>query len=247
MIISVFSPTWFFAVALGLAVLILLSLLMQKKPREQKLHFMKVLSGAGLVFLLAYKVWIFFDPGYDAVFFDELPLNLCNIALVISYFAAKKDQRLLQAFLFYVSTLGAAMALLTPSEGFYDVPLYLARCIGYWGFHLLVLVISIGYVTLGIYQPRLRDIPYACLMLATLGALAHGCNTLLRATVSPTANYFFTYGINGNFITDALLRLIPRPFIFMLPLLLPLALVDCLMCLLAKTKRHKAADAEITV
>ena len=247
MIISVFSPVWFFTIVLGVAVLVLLSLLMRNNSREQKLHFMKVLSGAGIVFLLAYKVWIFFDPGYDAIFFDELPLNLCNIALVISYFAAKKDQRQLQAFLFFISTWGATMALLMPSDGFYDVPIYLARCIGYWGFHLLVLVISIGYVSLGIYQPRLRDIPYACLMLAGIGALAHGCNTLLRATVSPTANYFFTYGIEGNFITDGLLRLIPCPFIFMLPLLLLLALVDCLVCLLVKIKRYKAADVGITV
>lgn len=247
MIISVFSPAWFFTIVSGVAVLALLSLLMRNKSREQKLHFMEVLSGLGLIFLLAYKIWIFFDPGYDAIFFDELPLNLCNISLIISYFAAKKDQRQLQAFLFFISTLGAAMALLMPSEGFYDVPIYLARCIGYWGFHLLVLVISIGYASLGIYQPHLRDIPYACLILAALGALAHGCNALLRATVSPTANYFFTYGIEGNFITDALLRLIPCPFIFMLPLLPLLALVDCLMCLLAKIRRNNAADAEITV
>ena len=233
MIISFLSPAWWGVMLLGVIAIILNYEFTKHKTREQKLNFLFWLSIASIVFLTVYKIWLFIDKGYDAEFFNELPINLCNLSLFFSCYAAKKDSKKAQAFMFYCCTLGAIMALCMPCDGFYDVPVYLLRCIGYWGFHILVLIICISYVAIGVYRPKIRDILPSCIILLIVVAFAHGCNVLLRSTVYSEANYCFTYGIEGNFLTETMMKIIPYPFIYEFAFIIPVVVVNIIMCWIA--------------
>ena len=52
-----------------------------------------------------------------------------------------------------------------------------------------------------------------------------GVNHLLRMTVYPDANYFFTYGLEGNVVMDAFTGMIPIEFLWMMPLVLLMAVL----------------------
>ena len=58
-------------------------------------------------------------------------------------------------------------------------------------------------------------------MLAALTAVIHVVNIVFRATgIASESNYFFTYGLAGDFFTELLWRLVPYNFFFLLPALL---------------------------
>ena len=239
MIISVFSPVWYAVMGGYVLCILVLTALLKNKSREKKLLVMEILSIASCVWWIIYKVILYTDPQYEFILANELPLYLCNIALPVSVFAAKKDSRVLQSFLFYGCTLGALMACLTPAEEFCNVPLYLPRCICYWGCHGMVFVLGIGFVTCGLCRPRIRDIGWTCLLLLCVAVLDHVCNALLRATVSETANYSYTYGIEGNPVCELLMKLIPVPCLYLVPAVIPLSVVNVLMYLLTRIGKKK--------
>ena len=233
MIISVFNPVWCCVIALAPIFILAVTFAGRQKTDAQKQRFLVRLSLVTLLLLVVYKIWLLIDPTYETSIWEELPLNLCNLATLLMVPAVRRNSRLLKAFLYYCAPLGAIMALVMPSEGFYDVPVYLLRCIGYWISHLLVLIVPILLVTLGSYRPRFRDIPAALLLLLGLALVAHGANCIIRPSICPETNFFFTFGIDGNPVTGLLMQLIPIPFVYLLPMLLPLAAVDCGLCALA--------------
>ena len=62
-------------------------------------------------------------------------------------------------------------------------------------------------------------------LLVGLGTAVHGVNVLLRATVFGGANYFYTFGLEGNVVLEGLWALLPMPLVYELPLLLVLIAV----------------------
>ena len=64
---------------------------------------------------------------------------------------------------------------------------------------------------------------------------------LLRATVYPEANYFYTYGLEGNAVLEGLRSLIPIPLVYELPLLAVMAALCAAITLAFKAARRAAA------
>lgn len=238
MILSVFSFWWFVIIAFCVGLCVGIPLFFRSRPPKEKQDFLFKLSLFTIVFFTLYKIWLFLDPTYETSIWEELPTNLCNVAVLCMPLAVKKDWTWLRALLFFECPLGGVMALLMPSEGFYDVPVYLLRNIGYWGTHILVVVLCVSLVTLGIYRPKFKDIPLAIGALFTLAFLNHILNTILRATVCAESNFCFTYGIEGNPVTELMMKLIPVPFLFLLPAAIPLFFVNLGCFGLAKLKRN---------
>ena len=97
-------------------------------------------------------------------------------------------------FSFFVAPLGALMALLFPEPLFSGFSLFLPRIFGYYVTHALLVVCGLSLATLGFYRPDPKDIPRILKTFGLLAVGAHLINLLLRLTLCPEANYFFTYG-----------------------------------------------------
>lgn len=195
----------------------------------------RFLAGLGLFtvgYLTVYKALLSRVPGFPFNGWNELPLQPCNVIALLSIPAALSDNRVLKSLCFYGGTVFATMALLMPESNFAEVTLLSVKGLGFYGFHGLVLVLSVSFATLRVYRPRYRDIPAMLAALVVLCALAHGVNLLLRATVYPNANFFFTCGLQGNPVLEGLKAVIPVDLIYELPLLLPMGLL-CLLITLA--------------
>ena len=237
MILSVFSPSWFIIMAICAGLCVGIPLFFRERSLAEREDFLYKLSFGCIVYFILYKIWLFCDPTYETSIWEELPTNLCNVGTLLMPLAIKKDVRWLRGLIFFDCFLGGLMALLMPSEGFYDVPFYLLRNIGYWGTHTMIVVLSLSLVTLGIYRPKFPDIPKSIGALFTLAFLNHILNTVLRATVCAESNFCFTYGIEGNPVTEWMMKLIPVPFLFLLPAAVPLFLVNLGFLWLAKRKK----------
>ena len=175
-----------------------------------------------------------FNPEFDFQFWNELPLQPCNLIAILAILAAATDWQVLKNFCLCAGIPFAMVALLMPVDGFSQVPLFSVNAIGFYGFHGMVLALSVSFATLGVCRSRLRDIPGTAALLVGLGTAVHGVNVLLRATVFGGANYFYTFGLEGNVVLEGLWALLPMPLVYELPLLLVLIAVCLATTLLAR-------------
>lgn len=212
-----FRGVWFLLLALPAA----LALALGRLPRSggAARRTMAALGGFTVLFLAVYKTALWRDPAAPFCLWNELPLQPCNVAALLLAPAALTDSRTLKAFCFHFGAPFALLAFAMPVPGFEAAPLLSAAGLGYYGFHGLVLALSLGLGTSGLYRPKFRDLPGALLLLAGSAAAAHGVNCLLRASVFPAADYFFTFDPLGNPILGAAYALLPCPFLYELPLM----------------------------
>ena len=211
----------FFALLLALSALALRGRSAETRER--------VLIGACLVTLIGYflyKHMLSLDEDYNVItaamggfnWWGELPLQLCNINMMLIPIAVWRKSRPLQCFCFFLGPLGALMALVMPGNGFDGYSLLLPRMLGYYGTHFMIVIEGLALVAFGLFRPRFRDLPRAILAALAITFCIFLIDLLLRWTgLHPKANYFFAMETEGNFLLEIFHRLIPVPFLYLLP------------------------------
>ena len=230
----------------------------QEKTEAQRAKFLCGLSFFNILLFFSYKFALSRDTAFLALsnltrfnWLSELPLQLCNINLFLIPIGVLTRRRSLLGFSFYVAPLGAAMALLFPELPFTGFSLLTPRILGFYLTHALLIVCGLALTLLDFYRPTPRDYPGVIGTFVLLALGAHLVNILLRATVCPGANYFFTFGADVS-ILNLFWRFIPRPFFYELPSLLILlgymGLVQLVFWALGAPDRRKDKEQEeITV
>ncbi len=258
MIIRPFNPVFF-----GLLAVIVLALAGIRRfgkthALRQRQWLLIGLSAANLVLFFVYKGCLSVDREFLALsglerfnWFSELPLQLCNINLFLIPLGVLTRRRSLLGFSFYVAPLGAAMALLFPEAPFTGFSLFTPRILGFYLTHSLLIICGLALALLDLYRPTTRDYPGVVGTFVLLALGAHLVNILLRATLCPGANYFFTFGADVS-ILNLFWRFIPHPFFYELPSLLILlgymGLVQLVFWALeAPARRKNKEQEEITV
>ena len=236
-----------------LLLLLLASLLLRKKSecvRKTVLVAACVLTAVGF---FVYKVYLSLDAEYNVVYaamggfnwWGELPLHLCNINMLLIPVAVLTGSRPLKGFCFFVAPLGALMALLMPGTGFSGYSLLLPRMLGYHGTHCMVLLEGLALASFGLYRPRFRDLPGVVLMILAIAFGIFLIDMAIRLSgLNPKANYFFAVETEGNALLELFYRLIPFPFLYLLPctgILVPYMLLITLPFAIADRKREKSA------
>ena len=250
------SPVFLLCLGAFLLLLLLASFLLRGKSERVRQW---VLVGACMITLLGfvlYKYALSLDHDFNVITADmggfnwwgELPLQLCNINMLLIPVAVLRKSRPLQSFCFFLGPLGALMALLMPGNGFDGYSLLLPRMLGYYGTHFMVVIEGLALLTFGLYRPHVRDLPRAMLSALAIALGVFLINMLLRwSGLHPKANYFFAVETEGNFLLEIFHSWIPIPFLYLLPCLiilggymlivtLPLALAERL-----RTKKDGAA------
>lgn len=202
------------------------SVALRKRPEQTRRRVLIIASVATMAVFVAYKVVLFNDGEFDRItapmggfnWWGELPLHLCNINMLLIPFAVHFDSRPLKSFCFFVGPLGAMMALFMPGLGFDGYPIWLPRMLCYYGTHFAIMLEGLALATLGLYRPRLRDLPATVATLLLIALAIFGVNLILRGTgLHPKANYFFSVETEGNAILELFHHWIPVPFLYLLP------------------------------
>ena len=208
---------------------LLIFLLLRGKPEARRSQYLIGVCFFNLALFAGYKLSLSMDAAYIRAYypngfsiFNELPLHLCNINLFLIPLGVWKRNRSIMGFSFFVAPLGALMALLFPEPLFSGFSLFLPRIFGYYVTHALLVVCGLSLATLGFYRPDPKDIPRILKTFGLLAVGAHLINLLLRLTLCPEANYFFTYGAEIG-VLKLFWRIIPAPLLYGLPAPLILA------------------------
>ncbi len=221
-----FSPLFLTVFAFFLLLLIAASLLLRRKSERTRAFVIAVVCWVTLLGFVAYKYALSVDADYNVItanmggfnWWGELPLQLCNINLLLIPIAVLTRKRPLLGFCFFVGPIGALMALVLPGNGFNGYSIFLARMLGYFGTHFVVMFAALAIGTFGLYRPRMRDLPLTALTVFLIALVIYGINVLLRHTgLHPKANYFFAVETEGNALLELFWSWIPLPFLYLLP------------------------------
>ena len=249
-----FNTLWMIVFGAFLLLLIIVSLILRGKDRQVKTG---VLVGACLFTLagfIVYKYYLGQDKAYDVItasmggfnWWGELPLQLCNINMILIPIAVLRKSRPLMSFCFFLGPLGALMALVMPGNGFDGYSLLLPRMLGYYGTHFMIVIEGLAIVTFGLFRPTLRDLPKTILAALLIAFGVFVINMLLRwSGLHPKANYFFSVETEGNFLLEIFYSWIPYPFLYLLPCIGILAVYMALIMLgftLADRGKRKHTD-----
>lgn len=217
----------FFAVFGGfLLLLVLSSLLLRKKSEQVRGRVIVWACLLTLVGFVVYKYCLSIDREYDALtanmggfnWWGELPLQLCNINMILIPIAVATKNRGLMSFCFFVGPLGALLALVMPGNGFDGYSILMPRMLGYYGTHFMVMIEGLALAAFGLYRPQFRDLPKTLLAILLITFAVFCINMLLRTTgLHPKANYFFSVETEGNPVLEIFHHLIPYPFLYLLP------------------------------
>ena len=221
-----FNALFFAVFAAFIVLLIVVSLIMRKRSEKAKRILIGVTCLITLIGFFVYKYFLSIDQAYDEItnnmggfnWWGELPLQLCNINLILIPIAVLTMKKPLLSFCFFVAPLGALMAILMPANGFSGYSLLLPRMIGFYGTHFIIVIAGLAIATFGLYRPKFKDIPFTILTIAVIALIVFGINMLLRATgLHPKANYFYSVETEGNFLLEIFHKWIPVPFLYLIP------------------------------
>lgn len=221
-----FNALFFGVFAAFIVLLVVVSLIMRKRSQKAKRILIGVTCLVTLLGFFVYKYFLSIDREFDQItqnmggfnWWGELPLQLCNINLILIPIAVLTMKRPLLSFAFFVAPLGAMMAILMPANGFSGCSLLLPRMIGFYGTHFMIVIAGLSIVTFGLYRPRFKDLPFTVLTITIVALIVFGINMLLRCTgLHPHANYFFSVETEGNFLLEIFHKWIPVPFLYLLP------------------------------
>ena len=261
-IIDPFNGVFFAMFGIFFAVLIASSILLRKASRKTKRTVLLAAFLITFVFYWVYKIFLSLDAEYDVIlqenqgrafsWWAELPLQLCNINLMLIPLACILDNKRLYAFCFVVAPLAALMAVLFPSLGFSGNSIFLMRNLGFYGTHMMIIVGGIAIASFGLYRPSFRDIPLTFLTLVGISAVIIVFDFIVNKGCGISfVNYFYAMNPEGISILEVFYKLIPVPGLYIvvtgLVILIPyVVVVTGAFELVAKIKNKKQLTAEKT-
>ena len=250
-ILHPFNALYLCVFGLFLLLLVFSSLLLRNRSEKTKSAVLAAACLLTLVGFILYKIFLSRDSSYSVItaemggfnWWGELPLQLCNINMLLIPIAVWRKSRPLMSFCFFLAPLGALMALIMPANGFDGYSLLLPRMLGYYGTHFMIFIEGLALAAFGLYKPRLRDLPRAVLTILVISFCIFLINMLLRFTgLHPKANYFYSVETEGNFLLEIFHSWLPYPFLYLLPsilILLPYMLLITIPFELAERGKRK--------
>lgn len=253
-----FNPVFFALLALSALFCFLFIKANRKKSYEKRKKAVIIMYGIVFVLFMLYKLLLSQDTEYSELrienglaafnWFGELPLNLCNLNIILTVIALLTDSRKILGVSFFSGFLGALAALLTPVIGFSGYSILLPRMLGYYITHLAVVLIMPILAGLDLYRPKYSDIIPVILSLFATTLVITGINLIIIKTgLNPLCNYFYTIFPNGISVLELLYKYIPVPWVYQLPLIVvvvPYMLLVTFLFNLPSKKNRKAENAQ---
>lgn len=249
MIIRPFNAGFFLLVAIMIGAIVLLWALLHGQPERWRAAVLITLCMVNIIGFFVYKWFLSGDAEFLQVsgldkfnWFNELPLQLCNINMFLIPIGILTHRRSLLRFAFFVAPLGALMALVFPEAAFSGYSLWTPRIFGFYFTHMLIIICGLSLATLGFYRPRPKDLPGIAGTFLMLGFGALLVDHLLRHTVCPQANYFFVFGQDVDIsILNLFWKWLPVPLLYELPALAILFAYMGLICFVfSALDKHRA-------
>ena len=257
LIVEPFNAVYLIFVGAVFALITVFTYFLCKKPPKVRKKAMIIFTSAVAVLLLAYKFTYRLDPEFivdypkyypgEYTVWSELPLNPCNIVLLLFPVALWKENRYLLSFCVFMGIIGTSLALFMPQAGYAGYDVFRLHTFGFFLLHSTGVALPVSVCVLGLYRPRMGDVLRAAVVLAVTAAAAHLINVVLRSTgLCDFANYYFTMDTENNPVLEFCFRILPVRGIYTigtLAIFCPASALITLLCRAAEKIAQKSKGA----
>ena len=172
------------------------------------------------IIIFTINKFVIFRVFDDLQVLNELPLQLCNMNLILIPLALITKNKLLMGYVYYVATIAAMAAILFFDSRYVGVNVMTYSIFVYFFYHAVLVATPILLVMFGLYTPEKSQIIKVIILLLCMATVMHGFNLLMRSTGWCTiSNYFYTMGMEGNPVLELLMKLIPIPLVYFFPII----------------------------
>lgn len=229
LIMKPFNPLFFVGIILFAALAFLLIKIYKDKNLTIRKRLIVVIYTITFIIFVVYKIYLSMDAEFSALrisagytafnWFEELPLNLCNLNILLIIIAVLLDSRILLGFCFFFGSMGALCALMIPEAEFMGFSILLPRMMGFYLTHYLLLLQTPLLAGLKIFRPKYSDIKptFIALMVATMASTVLNL-IFIKTSLGPSCNYFFSVDPGGIPPFEFFYKLIPIPGLYMVPI-----------------------------
>ena len=221
MVLETFNTTHILAIVLmPTLIFVALNHVLKNRSAEAKRTILVIICCFNAALYFVYKVAQSNESDSFDIFMN-LPLHFCNINLILLPLAIFFRNKPLLAYQFYFGIVLAMLALVTIYPGFRSRSLFEFVPFVYFYYHSMLATLPILLVKLKLFTPSFKVVWQPVALLVGLTSIIHVINMIFRGTgIASEANYFFTYGLRGDFFTELFWSIIPHEFFFLLPGLL---------------------------
>ncbi|WP_338449594.1 TIGR02206 family membrane protein [Niallia oryzisoli] len=150
---DMFSRSHLIVVAIFLIITVAI-FLNRKKMKSGIWRKIEISAALSLIlFEITYHVWMYVN--HDWKFSRSLPLELCNISLILCVILLLTKKKLVFEILFFTALLGASQAILTPALS-YDFPHF--RFFHFFYAHIMVVWVTLYFTWVKGYHPTFRSV-----------------------------------------------------------------------------------------
>lgn len=236
-----FLNFWHFVIIAFVVLLpVVFTVIFKNKSEKTKKLFLLIVAIADVVIF----VWRIIRISKEAWFniWDELPLHLCSIGIIINLIAVVFNSRLMYSFSYCYSSVGAFLAVLIPTVHFIGSPIYNIDNITFYLQHAMIVSFGISARSLGFVKFPLKDVFKSTALLFGFAFLAHGANLAIKALELGNPNYMFTVDASINPVLQMFYNLCPIPLVYLfllLPIVALIAFIAYLPTLIGNFKKKK--------
>ncbi|MDD5953586.1 MAG: YwaF family protein [Firmicutes bacterium] len=222
--ISVGNSVWWMVIALCCAVTALVYLSLRKKSDEQKRKALLLIGCTILVLFYVQRILMFrfdafiaaYGTGWKQILPELLPFNLCYLSVIVMIAGARLNNKHLLGFCFFISSLGAVLALVAPVGIFSDTNLLQPAVAMFYFLHILVAAAYWNIGFLGLVKPEKNQAITSMLLFYFIFFLIHLVNWLGRSAGIDSMNYFYSFNPEGSSVLELFWEWLPIPCLYMI-------------------------------
>lgn len=229
-------------------IILVIFILKKKSYKTQKIFLVTI----NICCIIIFSLRMFFGWEGSRIYNDGnkttlLPFELCNLNIFITLIALLTNKKYLNNYLYYVSLIGGLIPLFV----FPDIHmithgnnLFHYMFFDYYFIHTQLVMIPIAMISFNWFKPDIKIIPFVALFVAGIHLFCFVSSMILRNFQSFTnANYMYTINHNNLPILKDLYKLIPYPYLYQLPLIIPIIVLFYLLGLPFYILRRKTKNA----
>ena len=173
-------------------------------------------------------------------FFIQM-FQVCNFNFILLPLCLIKKNELGRQYLFYFSMPCALSTFVSYVSDVENSIWYSIITLNFWLDHLLVVLVSLLMLSARWFKPQKKYIPWVCLCIFMYFGVCFISNLGLNGwQITGAHNHSYTMNPGGIMLLEPLYKLIPIPFVYLIPLLPLFALIFCLVALCFKN--YKVVD-----
>ena len=216
-------------------VLSVLLFVIVSKANDKVQNFIITIVGLISVFGIFFLHGTHYFTELDIYNLGKQMFQVCNFNFILIPLALFKRNELARQYLFYFSMPAALSTFVTYPSDVQNSMWYSPVALTFWINHLFIALTPILMIASKRFKPHIKYIPKVLLCIIIYFGLAFFVNFALNGwSVSGDSNLSYTMDSGGIMILKPLFKLIPIPYLYLLPLIPILAIVYYLIAFMFK-------------